>query len=40
MQNAVPKGITTADGSDNWKLDYTGTTIAAGSYSFTATATD
>ena len=33
-------GSTPADGSGNWSFDYTGTTLADGSYTFTATATD
>ncbi len=33
-------GTTVADGSGNFSFDYTGTTLAAGTYSFTATATD
>ena len=33
-------GTTSANGSGNWTFDYTGTTLADGSYSFTATAGD
>ena len=33
-------GTVTADGSGNWKLDYTGTTLPAGDHTFNATATD
>ncbi|AUM11349.1 Ig-like domain-containing protein [Ketobacter alkanivorans] len=33
-------GTTTADGSGNWSYDHTGTTLADGSYSVTASATD
>jgi hypothetical protein len=33
-------GTTTANGSGNWSFDYTGTTLSAGSYGFTATAKD
>jgi len=33
-------GTTTADGAGAWSFDYTGTTLAAGSYNVTATATD
>ncbi|MDJ0878497.1 MAG: DUF2341 domain-containing protein [Halieaceae bacterium] len=33
-------GSVTADGSGNWSLDYTGTTLADGSYTLTARATD
>ncbi|WP_173202222.1 Ig-like domain-containing protein, partial [Geobacter sp. SVR] len=33
-------GSTTADGSGNWTLDYTGTTLGEGTYSLTATAGD
>jgi outer membrane protein OmpA-like peptidoglycan-associated protein len=33
-------GTTSADGSGNWSLDYTGTAISDGDYTVTATATD
>ncbi|MGP1383813.1 MAG: beta strand repeat-containing protein [Thainema sp.] len=33
-------GTTTADGSGNWSFDYQGTTLAEGTYTVTATATD
>jgi autotransporter-associated beta strand protein len=33
-------GTTTTDNLGNWTFDYTGTTLAPGGYSFTATATD
>src|SRR5205823_6636180 len=33
-------GTTTTDALGNWTFDYTGTTLAPGGYSFTATATD
>jgi hypothetical protein len=35
-----PIGTAVTNGSGNWVFDYTGTTLAPGSYSFTATATD
>ena len=35
-----PIGTLTANGSGNWSLDYTGTTLSAGAYSITAIATD
>src|SRR6185369_12308530 len=33
-------GTATANGAGVWSFDYTGTTLAAGTYTFTATATD
>src|SRR5207244_6014776 len=33
-------GTASANGAGAWSFDYTGTTLAEGSYSFTATATD
>lgn len=36
----VPIGTTTASGAGSWSFDYTGTTLAAGDYAFTATASD
>ena len=33
-------GTTSADGSGNWTFDHTGTTLAEGTYGFTARATD
>src|SRR5439155_13070884 len=33
-------GTTTANGSGDWSFDYTGTTLADNTYTFTATATD
>ncbi len=38
--DGVEIGTTTADGSGNWSFDYTGTPLADGSYSVTATAED
>jgi hypothetical protein len=38
--NGTAAGSTTADGSGNWGFDYRGTTLARGTYTLTATATD
>ncbi|MCP5019410.1 MAG: hemagglutinin, partial [Ketobacter sp.] len=38
--DAASIGTTTADGSGNWSYDHTSTTLADGSYSVTASATD
>ena len=38
--DAISIGSTTADGTGNWSYDHTGTTLAEGSYSVTAQATD
>src|SRR5207245_766515 len=40
VKGGVSSGTTTANGSGAWSFDYTGTTLAEGSYSFTAKATD
>ena len=39
-EDSLPIGTTSANGSGNWSFDYTGTTLADGTYSLTATATD
>ena len=39
-RGGVLAGTTSANGSGNWTFDYTGTSLADGSYSFTATASD
>jgi len=39
-KDGVSIGTTTADGTGAWSYDYTGTTLAEGTYAFTATATD
>lgn len=39
-QNGVVVGTTSSDGSGNWLFDYTGTTLADGTYAFTAVAID
>ncbi len=39
-RGGVLAGSTSADGSGNWVFDYTGTSLADGSYNFTATASD
>ncbi|MDE1461759.1 beta strand repeat-containing protein [Spartinivicinus poritis] len=38
--DGVSIGTTTADGSGNWNVDHTGTTLADGNYTLTAQATD
>jgi len=40
LVDGISAGTTTADGSGNWTFDNTGTTLPAGSYALTATATD
>ncbi len=39
-RGGVLAGTTSANGSGNWTFDYTGTSLADGSYNFTATASD
>jgi pectate lyase len=39
-RNAAQIGTATADGTGVWTFDYTGTTLAAGTHTFTAMATD
>src|SRR5207244_575380 len=39
-RNGAFIGSTTADGQGNWTFDSTGTSLADGTYNFTATATD
>ncbi|WP_290579332.1 Ig-like domain-containing protein [Ketobacter sp.] len=39
-QDGVVVGSTAADGSGNWSFDHSATSLAGGSYSFTAVATD
>ncbi|AVM75442.1 Ig-like domain-containing protein [Magnetospirillum gryphiswaldense] len=40
FKDGVSIGTATADGTGAWSFDYTGTTLAEGSYAFTAIATD
>ncbi|MDX1589453.1 MAG: Ig-like domain-containing protein [Oleiphilaceae bacterium] len=40
FQDGVSIGTTTADGAGNWTFDHSGTTLADGSYDFTARATN
>ncbi|MGE5517972.1 MAG: Ig-like domain-containing protein [Bacteroidota bacterium] len=40
FKGGVSIGTTTADGSGAWSFDYTGVTLAEGTYAFTAKATD
>jgi VCBS repeat-containing protein len=40
LRNSTQIGTTTANGSGAWSFDYTGTTLADGTHTFTATATD
>ncbi|MBL9207199.1 MAG: hypothetical protein JNN01_19070, partial [Opitutaceae bacterium] len=39
-RNASPIGTTAANGAGGWSFDYTGTTLAAGTHTFTATSAD
>jgi uncharacterized delta-60 repeat protein len=40
FRNTAPIGSTSADGTGYWSFDYTGTSLAEGLHTFTATATD